>query len=120
MKRSVLLICVLVLSSCLACIAGTAKKPVKGHGNQPLSITNPIDGTGTILMPDYIIGQPFTYTFTATGGKPCIGIPYHWSVDPTGNPLPAGVVLDPDTGVLSGATNSSDFSFTVVVSDCAP
>ena len=54
--------------------------------------------------PDGIEGQPYTTTFTATGGTP----PYTWSVT---NPPPG---LTMDNGVLSGIpTHRGTFSFTV-------
>jgi hypothetical protein len=54
----------------------------------------------------------FTQTLTATGGTGT----YAWSV--SSGTLPAGITLDPVTGILSGTpTNNGTFSFTVDVTD---
>ena len=57
-------------------------------------------------------GVLFTQTLTASGGTGT----YAWSV--SSGTLPAGVTLDPVTGILSGTpTNNGTFSFTVDVAD---
>ena len=57
-------------------------------------------------------GVFFTQTLTASGGTGT----YAWSV--SSGTLPAGVTLDPVTGILSGTpTNNGTFSFTVDVTD---
>ena len=57
-------------------------------------------------------GVFFTQTLTATGGTGT----YAWSV--SSGTLPAGITLDPVTGILSGTpTNNGTFSFTVDVTD---
>lgn len=58
-------------------------------------VTAPLVVT-TINLPDATQGQPYPATgLTATGGT---GVPYAWAA--TG--LPAGLVLDPATGVITG------------------
>ena len=68
----------------------------------PLTIT-------TNSLPDGRRNQPYAITLKASGGA----IPYTWSVTPA---LPAGLTLDPATGVISGtptATSDSPHDFTV-------
>ncbi len=68
----------------------------------------PVIGTST-PAPNGVVGQAYTYAFTATGGAP----PYTWSVS-TGT-LPAGLSLNPFTGVLAGTptgTTAANFQVT--------
>jgi len=59
-------------------------------------------------------GVAYSDQLTATGGTS----PYAWSVS-TGN-LPAGITLNPSTGLLSGTpTTAGSYSFTVKVTDSA-
>jgi hypothetical protein len=50
----------------------------------------------TVTLPVAPIGQPYSQTLQAANGLP----PYQWSV--TAGQLPAGLVLDPATGTISG------------------
>jgi hypothetical protein len=59
------------------------------------------------------VGRPFTMTLTAAGGRPG----YTWSLAPGSN-LPAGLTLDPATGVVSGdADSAGSFQMRFVVTD---
>ena len=70
----------------------------------PLTIsTNP-------TLPAAVIGKVYTADVHTSGGTQ----PYHWG---PGTP-PAGLSLDPNTGVLSGTpTATGAYSFTIAVSD---
>lgn len=60
-------------------------------------------------------GTAYSATLAATGGTP----PYTWSVAP-GSSLPAGLTLNPATGVISGTPSAvGNYSFTVRVQDAA-
>jgi hypothetical protein len=75
--------------------------------NMPLGLT-------TSLLPNGKAGVPYNATLSATAGVP----PYKWSV--TQGDLPAGLSLDPSSGVISGTpTGSGTNSFTIGVSDSA-
>ncbi|HWQ56097.1 MAG TPA: putative Ig domain-containing protein [Bryobacteraceae bacterium] len=66
------------------------------------------------VLPGGTSGGPYSATLTAAGGR----TPYTWSV--TAGALPAGLSLDPSTGVISGKPGSSgDFRFTAQVVDNA-
>ena len=57
-------------------------------------------------------GEKYEIRLRAIGGSP----PYHWSIQAT--PLPAGLTLNANTGVISGTPESSDeFSVLVQVTD---
>jgi hypothetical protein len=63
--------------------------------------------------PAGVHGMPYSFTFTATGGK----LPLSWTV--TAGTLPPGLTLNPD-GTLNGtptAARSTPFAFTVTVTD---
>jgi hypothetical protein len=61
---------------------------------------------------DALMGTPFSYAPTASGGTP----PYAWSI--SDGALPAGLSLNSSTGALSGAATSlGTFSFVLSVHD---
>jgi hypothetical protein len=68
----------------------------------------------TTSLPTPTVGQEYSATLTATGGVPV----YAWSV--SSGTLPAGLSLDPDTGIISGTpTAAGSSTFTVQASDSA-
>ena len=87
--------------------------------NNPVVITPPppppppaaltISGGGA--LPEISLGASLSSTFAASGGTP----PYTFSAV---GALPAGVMLDPDTGILSGTPGQpGNYSFKAQVSD---
>src|SRR3989344_4898543 len=80
--------------------------------NKCVSVPVPLSITTTSLS-DAIQNQPYSQTLTATGGV----TPYIWST-PSGSSLPAGLSMNPSTGVISGTpTTVGTFTFTVKVED---
>jgi hypothetical protein len=74
----------------------------------PLTLTTPSS------LPEGQSGKPYSQAVLATGGVP----PYNWKV--TGGEKPAGLEMDPKTGVLSGTQKEAKpFNFTVQVTDSA-
>ena len=66
----------------------------------------------TLGLPGAVAGTPYSRALSASGGTQ----PYTWSVD-TGS-LPAGLSLDPASGVISGTpTKAATSTFTVKVTD---
>lgn len=61
-----------------------------------LSVVNPLK-VEAVTSPAAEVSRPFRLQLSATGGKPG----YTWSAA-AGNALPAGLTLDPATGVLAG------------------
>ena len=87
--------------------------PTPQQGTRTLALTIHTNGTPltvtTASLPNGTVGRPYTDTLEASGGA----IPYTWSVTPD---LPAGLVLDSATGVISGTpieTSKSAHDFTV-------
>ena len=75
----------------------------------PLEVT-------TALLADAVEGAPYDQTLTATGGT---GV-YHWSLNPSGDALPAGLTLDASTGRISGTPQTGTagtYNLVVAVSD---
>jgi len=88
-------------------VPGTASKvlSITIGSSQPLTIT-------TTSLPDGVTNQTYSQTLGATGGAS----PYTWSVG-SGN-LPAGLLLNTATGVISGTpTSVGNVAFVVVVTD---
>jgi len=80
--------------------------------NKCVSVPVPLSITTTSLS-DATQNQPYSQTLTATGGV----TPYIWST-PSGSSLPAGLSMNPSTGVISGTpTTVGTFTFTVKVED---
>jgi hypothetical protein len=68
----------------------------------------------TLVMPNAQVGVPYSQQLTATGGT----IPYTWSI--IAGALPAGLSLDPVTGIISGtplAATVTPAAFTAQVVD---
>ncbi len=75
---------------------------------QPIAITSPV-------LPDAVVGKPYSFTLTSTGGTS----PDTWTV--TSGSLPAGLTLT-SAGLLSGTPISASptgSSFTLTLSDSA-
>ncbi|MGA7992084.1 MAG: IPT/TIG domain-containing protein [Thermoanaerobaculia bacterium] len=69
----------------------------------------------TATLPTGNVTVPYTTTFAAAGGA---GGPFTWSV--SSGALPAGLSLDPNTGVLAGIPSAAGTStFTILVTDSA-
>jgi hypothetical protein len=82
--------------------------PGQGGGGGPLSITS------NSPLPNGTVGVPYSQTLLATGGT----LPYTWSV--IAGSLPAGVTLNPQTGILAGSpTTAGTANFTLQVRDAA-
>jgi hypothetical protein len=65
-------------------------------------------------LPDGTAGTPYSTALTATGGT----APYLWQI--TGGPLPQGLSLDKNNGLISGITaQAGTFSFTASVTDAS-
>ena len=65
----------------------------------------------TRALPRATIGVPYWACLVAKGGTP----PYHWSV--RSRDLPRGLVLDPETGSISGTPTGRGSEFEVKVTD---
>lgn len=75
--------------------------------NAALALTVP-------TLPDAISGVPYVDTLIATGGT----LPYTWSI--TSGALPAGLTLNPTTGLIAGTTTATGTSnFAVTLTDSA-
>ena len=73
-------------------------------------------GIASALLPQGIIGQPYSTTLTASGGSP----PFRWAMAPVVGPLPPGLSLNVSTGVISGTPQiPGKFNFAVTVRDRA-
>ncbi|GCD98746.1 fibronectin type III domain-containing protein [Embleya hyalina] len=65
-------------------------------------------------LPPATVGRAYTAKLAAQGGT----APYHWIAD---DPLPPGLTLDPDSGVIAGIPIAAgETGFGVTVSDNAP
>jgi hypothetical protein len=83
------------------------------HGNaQTLLSQNLPFQIVTQNLPVPVAGQQYRVQLKVVGGQP----PYHWSI--LGNPLPDGLRLDPQRGVILGKpVSSTEFSVQVQVAD---
>ncbi len=88
-------------------IAGKTFTVNQGSGNSgALSVTTPTN------LPGATVNQSYSATLAATGGIP----PYTWAI--TTGSLPAGLTLNPTTGLISGVpTAPGATSFTATVQD---
>ena len=65
-------------------------------------------------VPDVLIDEPYTVTFTATGGSAPTS-PFTFSYTGT---IPTGTTLDSATGILSGTpTTAGEYTFTIIATD---
>jgi hypothetical protein len=72
----------------------------------------PVITISPATLPAGLVGAPYSQAVTATGGT----APYTYAV--TAGALPAGLVLDPNTGLISGTpTAGGTFSFTITATD---
>ena len=79
----------------------------QSSGNPPPTIT-----TGS--LPDGIMNASYSASLAASGGT----TPYTWSI--TSGPLPAGLVLNANSGVITGTpTSAGMWSFTIQVRDAS-
>jgi len=77
-----------------------------------ISVAPPALVITSAAAPAGIVGQPYGFSLTASGGVP----PYSWSI--TTGALPAGLQLDGTTGAIGGSpTSLGTSSFTAQVSD---
>jgi Putative Ig domain len=92
-------------------VTDTESPPASASVAESITIPAPVEVT-TVSLPAAVVGTPYTATLTAVGGVP----PYAWSI-PAGT-LPAGLTLDPSTGVITGTPSApGNASFTVEVTD---
>ena len=76
-----------------------------------ISVANPLQIT-TASLPGGTVGQPYSQTVTASGGKS----PYSWTL--SSGALPPGLGLGPSSGTISGTpTTAGSYPFTVRVTD---
>lgn len=92
-----------------------ATDSIRATGQASFTIAIAASGTVTITttsLPDATIGTAYSQTVTATGGT----TPYSWSI--TSGTLPAGLMLNASSGVISGTpTSAATATFTVTVTD---
>ncbi len=76
------------------------------------NVPNELRVTTGAALPDGMAGQPYAAQLEATGGLP----PYAWAV--SSGELPAGLALDPASGLISGVpTSAGTVGFSVRVTD---
>jgi hypothetical protein len=92
--------------------ASATKKSAEKAFTINIAATGAIQIVNT-FVPEATVGAPYSTTLYAIGGT----APLAWGLA-TGSVLPAGLVLDGATGVISGtATAAGTTSFTVTVTD---
>jgi hypothetical protein len=80
-----------------------------GNGQSVAGLTVPLE-----LAHELVVGQPFTYPLSVSGGTP----PYTWKV--VVGTLPPGLALGSTTGTISGTpTSLGKYAFTYTVTDTA-
>lgn len=104
------------LSAALA-VAVKATSAAQNTASASVTVTaNPSPVITTTTLPGGKVTSVYSATLQSTGGT----APLSWSVMP-GTSLPAGLTLDPSTGVISGTpTSAGSKTFTVKVIDSAP
>lgn len=86
-----------------------------GHATTALPLTiAPALKISTLVVPAGVVAQSYITSLAGTGGLP----PYRWSV--ASGTMPAGLTLNPTTGLLSGRpTTAGNYSFTVKLEDAS-
>ncbi|MEU9341691.1 putative Ig domain-containing protein [Streptomyces sp. NPDC048278] len=80
-----------------------------------LTVSNPL-GISTLSLPDGVTKALYSQPLSASGGVE----PYTWSISRAPRSAPAGLTLNPKTGVLGGTPQAAGSStFTVYVTDSA-
>ena len=91
-----------LLIACALMVACGGGKPTTF---KPLNVTKP-------TLPTGVVGIPYGFTFTASGGR----LPYTWSI--SAGALPTGLSLNPSSGAISGTpTNAAVYTFTLQCTD---
>jgi len=94
-------------------VTDSAATPLTGTRAYTVTIQpTPVLTITTTSLPGAVIGTPYSQTLAASGGT----LPLTWSISV--GALPAGLVLDAATGVISGTpTTAETANFTVTVTD---
>jgi Putative Ig domain/Galactose oxidase, central domain len=95
-------------------VTDTGSPPAQTSANYTITVMNPpppVVGPAAVLLPGAAVNQPFSFTFTATGGVQ----PYQsWNEM---GPIPPGLAFSKE-GVLSGTpTQTGSFPIVVTVQD---
>jgi hypothetical protein len=84
------------------------------HASTGVTVTSSTLAIATTSLPFAVVGTSYSASLTASGGQP----PYQWSI--VLGALPAGLILNASTGILSGSTTQTGtFTFTVQGKDAA-